>query len=299
MLQLLAFKDDVLAADITDSATSMTLTTGAFGTPTGQQYLVIDYDIAAKREIIKCTIDGTAVTSVTRAQDGTSAVAHSSGAKVIMAMIPSHYNYIANATTDGWIDALETWTYASATTITVPAGAASKYSVGDKIKLTQTTAKYFYVTAVADTVLTVTGGTDYTVANAAITFPYYSKASSPVGFPGWFSWTPTFSGSVSLTFTVATLHHSKFSIDNRKLFIELDATGTTGGTASDSVLFTPPVTPAQANGAYSGRIFDGTTKGAVVFQNNTTATIQIRAYDSANWGLGTGRRVTVNGFYEI
>ncbi len=44
---------------------------------------------------------------------------------------------------DGWQPANETWTYASATTITVPSGAASKYAKGDKIKLTQTTVKYF------------------------------------------------------------------------------------------------------------------------------------------------------------
>jgi hypothetical protein len=40
---------------------------------------------------------------------------------------------------------------------------------GDKIKLTQTTVKYFYIVGVANTLLTVTGGSDYTVANAAIT----------------------------------------------------------------------------------------------------------------------------------
>lgn len=95
----------------------------------------------------------------------------------------------------GWIDANESWAYASATTITVPAGAASKYSIGDKIKLTQTTVKYFYVIGVSDTLLTVTGGSDYTVADAAITSPFYSKALSPVGFPQWFTYTPTMDAS--------------------------------------------------------------------------------------------------------
>lgn len=103
---------------------------------------------------------------------------------------------------DGWVDPSETWTYASATTITVPTGAASKYAVGDKIKLTQTTVKYFYVTAVADTLLTVTAGTDYTVANAAITSPYYSKVESPVGHPIWFADTPTVSGLTSPNYSV-------------------------------------------------------------------------------------------------
>lgn len=105
MFTLQSFKEDTLAADITDSATSATLTTGAFGTPTGEQMLVIDYDVAAKREIVKCAIDGTAVTSIDRAQDGTSAVAHSSGAKVLMAFVPSHY---ANGL--GSIGANDAWT---------------------------------------------------------------------------------------------------------------------------------------------------------------------------------------------
>lgn len=88
---------------------------------------------------------------------------------------------------DGWMPANETWTYASADdptfTITVPSGAASKYSEGMRIKLTQTTDKYFIITKVADTVLTVYGGTDYDLVDAAITSPYYSTQKAPLGFP--------------------------------------------------------------------------------------------------------------------
>ena len=88
---------------------------------------------------------------------------------------------------DGWIPVSVSWTYASADaptfTITVPTGAASLYGVGDRIKLTQTTVKYFIITAVADTVLTVYGGTDYTLANAAISAISYSHMKAPLGFP--------------------------------------------------------------------------------------------------------------------
>jgi len=239
---LQAFKNDTLASDITDSATSMTLTTGAFGTPTGEQMLVIDYDITAKREIVKCAIDGTAITSIDRAQDGTSAVAHTSGAKVIMAYVPSHHLELTTAIAalqepDGWNSADETWAYASATTITVPAGAAAKYSVGDKIKLTQTTVKYFTVTAVADTVLTVTGGTDYTVANAAITANYYSKGNA-VGHPEWFAYTPTYGGFTgAVTTTLA-----RFCVEGRKVTLYFDCSGTSN---ADTFTLTLPV-PAVA-----------------------------------------------------
>lgn len=84
---------------------------------------------------------------------------------------------------DGWFAVADTWTYASSTTITVPTGAASIYSVGMKIKITQTTAKYFYISAVADTTLTVNGAGLYTVADAAISSPYFSPAATPLNFP--------------------------------------------------------------------------------------------------------------------
>jgi len=93
---------------------------------------------------------------------------------------------------DGWMLVADTWTYASATAVTVPSGAALLYAVGDKIRLKQgATYKYFYVTAVADTLLTVTGGSDFTVATpTAITDVYYSKVATPVGFPQWFNYAP-------------------------------------------------------------------------------------------------------------
>ena len=115
----------------------------------------------------------------------------------------THINQFATPITNlegGWV-AVSTWAYASATSITVPSGAASIYSVGDKIKLTQTTVKYFYVVGVADTLLTITGGTSYTLTSATITSPYYSKFETPVGFPQYFNYTPTGIAASNVTLT--------------------------------------------------------------------------------------------------
>lgn len=84
---------------------------------------------------------------------------------------------------DGWTNNNETWAYASATTITVPTDATTKYSPGMRIRIYQSGYKYFIITKVAATVLTVYGGTDYTVANAAITTGHYSSQKAPLGFP--------------------------------------------------------------------------------------------------------------------
>ncbi len=102
---------------------------------------------------------------------------------------------LTNCTADwlslGWI-ALGACTYESADSPTfqfsIAADVTGFISVGDRIKLTQTTVKYFLVTAVGaytagKTIITVYGGTDYTLANAAITSPFYSIVKAPFGFP--------------------------------------------------------------------------------------------------------------------
>jgi len=77
---------------------------------------------------------------------------------------------------DGWINPAETWNYTSASTFTVNGNKSTKYSKGDKIKLTQTTVKYFYVTntalaGIVDTsltpkALTITGSAAVSAAQA-------------------------------------------------------------------------------------------------------------------------------------
>lgn len=96
---------------------------------------------------------------------------------------------------DGWIEDDSTWTFATATTFTVAGDQTAKFPKGAKIRLTQTTVKYFYVVArsfaAGTTTVTVAAGTDYSLANAAITSPAYSYAETPQGFPVTFAFTPT------------------------------------------------------------------------------------------------------------
>ena len=56
--------------------------------------------------------------------------------------------------------------------------------IGDRIKFTDGTIKYFIVTEISSTRLTLYGGTDYSIAGASVvTSPYYSHMKSPFGFP--------------------------------------------------------------------------------------------------------------------
>jgi hypothetical protein len=127
----------------------------------------------------------------------------------------------------GWVPAGETWTYASADdptyTFTIVGDKTSKYYAGMKIKLTQTSAKYFIVTNVAygspNTTITIYGGTDYDLASAAITLPYYSMTRAPAGFPmeptKWMVSlydTDTTTQSNPVQWTVYNIHSNSLSI---------------------------------------------------------------------------------------
>lgn len=98
---------------------------------------------------------------------------------------------VTGAADSGWVDPDETWTYASADdptfTFTISGDQTGKYSAGMRIKLTQTTVRYFIVTKVAysdpNTTITIYGGTDYDLADAAIANNYYSTAKAPATFP--------------------------------------------------------------------------------------------------------------------
>jgi len=184
-----------------------------------------------------------------------------------------------NGNVDGWISANETWTYASATTITVPSGAAAKYAKGDKIRLKQGAGyKYFYVIGIADTVLTVTGGSDYTVATpTAITDNYYSHQTSPIGFPQWFSYTPTLTAEITNPTIGSSTISGKFTINGRTVIYKFNLLINTGGgwNAGNGVWgFSIPITAATNFNNYGiGTAFDSGTE-------SFTARIEILSAES-------------------
>ena len=132
--------------------------------------------------------------------------------------------------TDGWVEAGETWTYASSTTFTITGDKTGKYSVGDKIKLTQTTAKYFYVMGITygapNTTITIYAGNDYTLANAAVTSPYYSKYTTPNGFPSRFNITSTITGFSSTNDNICS-----FTLNGKMIFVNYEINGTSNATS--------------------------------------------------------------------
>jgi len=72
----------------------------------------------------------------------------------------------------------------------------------------------------------ITGGSDYTLANSAISANYHSYAVSPQGYPGTFNYAPTLAGVTSPTVTEA-----KFAINGKTVTIWFDVQGTSNSTS--------------------------------------------------------------------
>ena len=158
----------------------------------------------------------------------------------------------------GWIPA-SGWTINDAANgaVNVPSGALSIYSVGDKVKLTNQTVKYFYIVRVEDNYMFLNGGSNYVLSGAygtVLTNVYYSHASNPVGFPQWFDYTPILTVSGGTAPTYATFINRYCQVG--KLVVVTgqwyNASGGTAGAGAAEILVTLPVPPKNLDAVITG-----------------------------------------------
>lgn len=195
-----------LAVDITSMSTNLSWT------PTHWQQLIIEITGTATRSITRWTSFEGVFVPLPIATFGTVTWT----GKFSYNSVTSKRSLMASTLPwllDDWRTfANETWTYASSTTFTIAWDLTGKYQRGDRIKLTQTTVKYFVVLKVVHsawtTTVTVTWWTNYTLASAAITLNYYSKQASPQWYPDRFTRTP----SLQWFSANPTISYSAFSI---------------------------------------------------------------------------------------
>lgn len=262
---------------------------------------------------------------VARGQEDYSAKAHANGVTVAFPLSKSHINNIVdklegldagvtldqptltsptvNTPTiitptiqawDGWIADTDTWTYASATSFTIAGkDVTAKFPKGTRIKCTNSTVKYFVVTSSTfstNTTVNITGGTDYTLADAAISNPYYSYQANPQGYPSVFNFTPTFAAGASMTYTSVTFSACYFSVVGNVCTYSLHrAIGTTGGTAGVNLTATLPITPADDYGEGGAMTYDAAWLGGAYEIRSGTGILSVYKGAGGNWGLGASK----------
>ncbi len=217
--------------------------------------------------------------------------------------------FISNATatlTDGWWTRSETWTRLSNTTFRVAGDQTAIFTPGTKIKVTQTSTKYFYVVsssyASPYTTVTITGGSDYSLT-ANPSARWISYQANPQGFPDWFNWAPTVTGFSSVPATVAY----RFKITGRQVFMVI-AQKTDGTSNANTLSVSLPVTAATIG---TGGIWTGTNGFARDNGANVTVATRwninsggttIDFYKDmavATWTTSGGKRVYCEAWYEF
>lgn len=211
----------------------------------------------------------------------------------------------ANLGADGWVDDGNVWTYVSATSFTIQGDLTSIFGPGLKLKLTQTTVKYFYVTAVSFsagvTTVTITGGSDYSLANAAITNNFYSFVENPDAFPPYFNFTATFVG-----FSADPTYIAHFKLIGKTCYYHMmmTANGTSNATG---FTVTAPFTALNIANNFYGTLFwtavdNGvtlTTPGRVFIGANSNVITLQKDLSSAAWTNVGGKRADFELIYEI
>ena len=165
---------------------------------------------------------------------------------------------------DGWCYDTDTWVYVSPTSFKIAGkNVAYRFPNGTKIKLVQSgTTKYFYVTAATfstDTTITITGGSDYTLASETVSGQAYSYAAAPQNFPQWFNYTPTCYGWTSGTVTGTF----KYSVIGNIVFLLIDMTA---GTSNATNAYIDLPVNADLNASYGGTLGLAMDNGTVLTQ---------------------------------
>jgi hypothetical protein len=195
------------------------------------------------------------------------------------------------------------WKYASATTITVTGDATLYYQVGDKVRLKQGGSyKYFYIITVAAALLTITGGSDYTLTNADITDVEISRAAGPTGFPAQHNWSPTLVGfSANPGFS-----NYRFHCEGRRCFVSISQLSA-GTSNAVTLTISAPITAATVSVGFWGAPFlQGTDNGAALttpgqlYMNSADTVITAKKdISGTTWTAANGKAVSGQFWYEI
>jgi hypothetical protein len=132
------------------------------------------------------------------------------------------------------------------------------------------------------------------------TFTSSNLIQRPIFNTRWLTWLPSYSALAPMSYSDTAV--GNYMINYQTIFLSLFTFGTTSGTASAQIFFTPPWTTALAafNIAVGGATADGAgvTLGGFA-TNNTTTSFRIARYDGGNFGIGTSRGGLYNPVYSI
>lgn len=162
----------------------------------------------------------------------------------------------------GWFPSNEVWIYASANSFTINGiDRTAIYTPGTRVKC-ENNSSIFYGVVVSssfstNTTVVLAANDDFSLNNSVISYPSYSYAENPAGYPDWFAYTPTYTGiSSSASF-------ASFKLDGKSCTVIWQQCG--GQSNSTDLTITLPITPlvivntAQGYDNYLCQVYDQST----------------------------------------
>jgi hypothetical protein len=115
---------------------------------------------------------------------------------------------------------------------------------------------------------------------------------------GWATWTPSYSAAGSMTYTSVTTNVAQYQRHGNQVNFMVNSTGTTGGTASNEIIISIPVSLAGGTSVMPAYLVIGGSILSGLSYHATATTIAIRRYDNTNYSLGPNLTASVTGSYR-
>lgn len=196
-----------------------------------------------------------------------------------------------------WLYVATSGTYTSASTFTISGDYTAYLKIGTKIKLNNTSTKYFYVLSSSysapNTTVTIVVNTTHVLTNTTVTNIYLSYANPP-DFPNWLGYTTILTPD-SGTFTSAT-SSGKFSVHGKTCEVSVGITIATNGTAA-GIGVSVPFSSVGAS-IFCGRENQSTGLLLQGFLNNAASKVVIFNYLGNNINADS-TTIYMNGSYAI
>jgi hypothetical protein len=205
----------------------------------------------------------------------------------------------------GWLAEPLTWSYASASTFTVPGDRTAVYTKGARLRWVQAgSTKYgivrssSYSSTTLVTTVTILPSSDYVVLNMGISDNYYSNLDNPRGFPTWFSYAATLTG-----FSVPPATVSKYNVSGDKITL-IHAEIGDGTSNTNSLIVSLPAPAAAGSSTTVVSVPYARDNGVYILDASGTilpgaSTIYFRtALFATGWTPSGGKRVNFEIIYE-
>ena len=219
---------------------------------------------------------------------------------------------VSNRICDGGGDYTRyTFTYASATTMTIAGDWTGIFKKGCKIEMYNTETRYGYIVGSSysspNTTITVSplndaAGNVSTLSNAAITNVYIGSGSLLRSHPQWLNWTPVLTGFSADPGSAIY----RFKVEGNTCMINVQH-GSNGTSNATSFTISLPITAKTLSNYVSQRTIPFLVNNNASEQNNGiaqitsagTSVILLRALSGTGWTASNGKRARFDIEYEI